>query len=129
MTARSLAARMAYPAQAALDSDGGVASEVTSKYSQFSPRCLQVGIAAVESVWSRLCAMAGLQSLGGDEVGWLLVGRCRRASPFPDIAFDGWSRPCRRSLMLAARAATLAHVARLGRLRLGHWIQNACLRQ
>jgi hypothetical protein len=63
-----------------------------------------------------------------DEVGWLLVGRCRRASPRPDIAFDGRSLPGGRLLTLAARAATLAHVTRLGRRRLRLGFQSACKR-
>ncbi len=50
MATRPLAVQMAYPTQGAPDSDGGIASEVASKYSQFSQQCLQVGIAAVESV-------------------------------------------------------------------------------
>ncbi len=50
-------------------------------------------------MWTRLCEMADLRRLGGDEVGGQLLGRCLSASPHLDIASDG-AEP--------ARARTLA---------------------
>ncbi len=100
-------------------------SLASSKYSQLSQRCFwdrRCGVSVV-------CAMAGLQSLSGDKVGWLLLGRCRRASPRPDIAFDG-AEPARWTLTPArGPGGNPAHVARLEWRRLGLGSQNACLWQ
>ena len=78
----------------------------------FDRRCLPVGIAAVESVWSRLCAMAGLRRLGGDEVGGGSFWAGVVALPLVRILRSkARSRLGGRSLVLAARTATLAQVA------------------